>query len=1244
MPGYEYSEDLSIDQTTVEVAGRSFPAPCLARDVDDAGVLLLHPDQAGSIRLRTWAQASMGSASLLVVVDGPGRYRVLTDADFEAHREERPDEGVLVPRGWSTWLGEPPSYEDVVLRALEPDRPEAAQLGLLICAPTHVHSEFSPLDGLSTVAGLADRAAEDGSPFLPLTDHGFVTGHPDLAVQCERVGIRPGFGIEAYFVHDRHVKEPAKPGEKLYNHICLWAMDDQGLKNLWAISTEGHVSGFYHNPRIDWDVLERLGDGIMASSGCLGGPLSQAILKGRVDEARQLLGRFLAIFGDRFYIEIHVNHLPEQMDVNRQLAALARETGTPMIAAADSHYTDRSDAELHEAWMALQTGKTLGEDTGMFGGEQLYHYHTADEVAAALAYLGEDVVVEAMANTLKLAERCAAKIVKKDSYPVYSRGPVEEAVPADVARLTDLCLSNWERKVKGKRLPEQVYVDRLLYELNELYVPQQLCGFVLVTSDAVRWAKGQGCLVGPGRGSCVASLVAYLSDITDADPVEADLPVERFLTPERKDMPDFDIDFPASWRDRILGYLRDRWGDDRVLRISTHQVERVKSAVNDARRVLTPRLALRGVVPDYADFYRFTAVVDSYAAGLAGQPPKWDDLFRLYADVLDPIRKANPEIFDMAERICGRLRTYGTHPSGVVVSTDESLAYLPQRLDKDGSKVCQFDYRQLDMLGYLKYDFLTLTTLDMLQKAIDLVRERRAIEIKPADWRDEYLDGAVWDDLCRGDTTGVFQIETKAGRDVTRALKPRSVADLSVIMALNRPGPKKSKLDETYMRRRHGVEEVSYPDPRLESILGETYGVIVYQEQIMRICVVLAGYSLGEADSKVRKVLGKKLVDKVGAAGEEFVRRAVECGTDRAVADQLWAEMRTFAQYSFNKGHSWAYATLAYWSAWIKHHYPLEFITAALSILDEERVPDFVAEAKKRGFDVLPPDVNESKLGWTPVDTDGGGVIRYGLGSIKGLGPKSGPLIVAAQPFGGVEDFTARLVEPKGSKVNSGHLAVLVAVGAFDSMHPHRRALEQQLQRETTGDALRCVHKDESALGPGGLPCGFDWAHEPDPPMVTKGRGEARTSTPKPPPARCTTACRQYLKPPPLDPATVVPYTRDDIGARERALLGVSLTATPFDRVPERELAAAHKASDVEEGATGRYIVVGVVTRATVKVDRSGRDYAWVGLNAQDGELDASCWSSAWERLKRDLRTDALVVAVVVKDDRGVTITDASPI
>lgn len=1254
--------DLSLLKEDVVLLDQvSCPVPAVIEDQDGVYALVLAPadvDKFHSVSVSLWAQAHPLSVAYLLLPAEHKFLAITTEHFIDTRVEFTVDyRYVCYLRDWATFSSLP-EYRDIVSAM----RPKDEITGFV---HLHTHTEYSSLDGLSRIDEMVDAALADGQRALAVTDHGNCAAHPELAEKCARARVKPIFGMEANLVSDRHrrgrtwmvmvdkdgteyevdpatvSKDALKTLQKRsdakevlgdYQHITLWAMDDKGLRNLWAMSTESYREGFYGRPRLDYQTLSRLNEGVMVSSGCLRGPLAQPILKDDEGLAYSNITQMMEIFPDRFYVEIHTNHLEEQVKVNQAAVMMARSLGVPMIAAVDSHYPRVEDKETHRAWLAMQTNKDLTDDTSLFAGGQDYHLLTEDEVEKALEYLGSDVVKECIENTSVLASRCTAELGGASDPPVFSKPSVDHPDPVqrDVERLIDLCVENWERKVIGKSTDVEVYEDRFVREMK-LLKDKAFCGYFLVVADYVNWAKSQGCLVGPGRGSGGGSLVAYLAGITEVDPVDADLIFERFLTEGRTSLPDFDVDFPASWRTRLKDYLIGRWGEEYVLTIGTITRLQSKGAFNDACRVLKPTLSYEVAYTDAETLKKALTAAD---APLAGKHMPWDEFCVQHVDIVDSLKAKYPEVMTLMEAIIYRIKSYSKHPAGVVVSTSVPLTDLPMRIDDKGNMISQFDMVALEILGYVKFDLLTLRTLDTIQETIDLIKAQFGRTIDVYSWREEYDDPQVWEQIAAGHTMGIFQIETRAGTRLTRQHKPHSIQELADVMTLVRPGPMRSKLTETYLRRRDGLEPVTYPDPRMAQVLEPTYGAIIYQEQVMSCCMLLAGYDSTKAD-EVRKILGKKQVEKVEAAGREFIEAAVTGGMDRSTAEHLWAQLAEFAKYGFGKAHAFGYSVLGFWSAWLKEHFPIQSLNAALSTVDSDRIPDFINEARRMGYFIGGPDVNESAVFFTPKEM----TVRYGLSSVKGVGEPTARYIVEHQPYTSMQDFIDRCLVT-GSPCDRRHLSVLVAVGAFDSLINNRRAVELSLEAESSGAARTCIHKSLTALGPGGLPCTFDWAHEPDPPTVARGRGKDKIFVPKDPPRKCTTACRNYTKPAMIDPATVTPYTDDDIRDREKSLLGVWVSSSPFDRIPKETLAAAHTAEEVEAGPVGsEYVVAALVEGVRKKIDQRGNQYAFVSLNAQNGVVDTICFSSTYQRIWAHLVPDALVFAAIHKTDRGLTLT-----
>lgn len=1208
---------------TVQILGRSFDAPCLVED--DDGMRWFITDTTTRIHAQNWAMASANGA-VGIIAPGPQGYSAMLASTF---MDERVEDGFTY-RPTGQWIESEafPTYAQVLTH-----KPQSQQGGFV---HLHTHSEYSALDGLSTIQEIVDTVVENGDPAVAITDHGNVVAHPILQVAADKAGIRPVFGIEAYFVDDR-ITRPEKGDAdavkalKDYFHLILWAENDAGLKNLWAMSTESNRTGFYGKPRMDWDVLQTFSEGVIASTGCLRGPLSHgALLDGNEDVARARLARLLDVFGDRLYIEMHVNQLEEQIKVNHGLVTLARDFGVPMVAAVDSHYARPQDSLAHRTWLSIQTNNDISDDSSLFAGGQDYSLQTEVEVRKHLSYLGEDVVNEAVANTVTISEMCDAKVEGKSHTPIFSKGK-DASHSKDADRLIELCLSNWSRTL-NKRESQDVYEARFEREIG-LLIDKEFCGYFLQVADYCNWARSQDILVGPGRGSGGGSLVAYLCGIVGIDPVDADLLFERFLTEGRTSLPDFDVDFPQSKKKDLQEYVRDKYGDDYVAVVGSILKLKSKGIVKDLAGAMKSTLPPEAFM-DLTKFSEFVKVAEADTAGL-GMP--WEDLWVQHDETLAPFREKYPDLFDMADQLVGRVKTYGQHAAGLIISTDEPLTgALPlRRAGEEGHMVSQFDKDVLEILGYTKFDILTLRTLDTIQQAIDLIKERRGVSIQPAEWQVEYEDPQVWEEVAAGHTLGIFQIETPSGTALIKQMKPRNLSELAAAVTLVRPGPKNSGLTKLYLERREGLSPVHYLDPRMEPVLSDTYGAMIYQEQVMAACMVLAGYDSTEADT-VRSILGKKKVEKVQAAGIEFVQRAVEHGMDQEKADVLWAQMAEFAKYSFNRAHAFGYAVLAYWCAWLKFHYPVEFLTGALSTVDNKKIPPFIKEARRLGLKVLPPDINESGKGFRASIL----AVRYGLDSIKGVGQSAVDAIVPGQPYTSFDDF----MERKGPGCNKGDIALLARIGAFDSIEPNRRGLEELLLGEKTGASTQCIFKEIGFINEHNLPCHFDWESEEVP--VNKRTGKKLKA--KPPPKKCTKACRNYTAPPPMQISEQAPYTDADIREIEMEMLGVYLSTTPFDRLsPEdREATKAsaeqQMADGLPEGST--FLVACTVNSLRPHTAKNAQRMGFASLETETNQIDTVVFSNQWTKYSKMMKPGTLGLAEVVRTQRGWALNEFLPV
>jgi DNA polymerase-3 subunit alpha len=1237
------------DRAIINFEGETQAAPCVMRDSDDFLHLIVVTPYVYN---NTWEQAYPLGISVITHYDGRSWNHLMADA-FVEQRQVEPGRYFIGIGARS--LDHPTPFRQLVFEHEKLDQMERAKGGFV---NVHTHTEFSALDGLSKVEEIVKLAKDMDQPALAVTDHGICAAHPHLQIKAREAGIKPVFGLEAYFVNDRlwrpNVEIPTVTGKEAkidqemqakleeakaerarqqdigkngYYHLILWAMTTEGLHNLWAMSTAAHREGFYYRARMDWEVLERLNTGIMASTACLRGPLSVPLLADDEELAVRNLARLQNVFGDRLYIELHANQIPEQVKVNHGLITLAQRFSIPLVAAVDSHYPCREDRPTHQTWLALQTKDDIQDENDLFARSQEYHLMDRAEVCNALeAHYPRGLVSAALDQTVALAERCDAEVVSSSRPPIFSKPTpamrylTEEEVTqtllqADVTRLMDICLANWDRKVIGKTNPESVYRERFEKEML-MYIDKKFCGYFDIVSDYTRWSKEQGWIMGPSRGSGGACLVAYLADIIEIDPIEADLPLARFMTPGRVDPPDFDLDWPTTVRTPLQTYVAERWGEGHVVRVGTHTRLKNKGVFRSLAMIYKSDPDRQ---VDFRDLEAIIEIIRAEEADSAGLGKPWDVVYLANEDVFAPYVVKYPWLFDLADKLVGRLKSYGRHAAGMVISTENTLTdWLPMRMGEDGHMISDFDMEALEKLHLLKFDLLTLRTLDTLQECIDLIHKRRPdARVDIYSWAKEmYQDPLVWEGIRDGYTMGLFQVETPAVTGLIRRIQPNNLDELADVITLVRPGPTNSGLTNTYIRRKFDQEPISVPDPRLVDVLSKTYGCIVYQEDIINVCRILAGYDEEEADA-VRKVLGKKKIEQVTTMGQKFIPACVERGMDKEAAESLWHQMAEFSKYSFNRAHAYAYAVLCYWTAWFKFHYTPEFLTSVLSTADKVRIPDFVNEARRMHFKVLPPDINESGKGFTAYDTS----VRYALDGIKGVGDAVVEALVSGQPYASFEDF----LERKGKACNDGHVRLLAEVGVFDSVYPHRHELEVHLNYQATPESTQCVHLDRTSTVPNGLPCGFDWSSEP---VEFSKTGKPKKA--KPLPTKCFKGCRRYTAPPPWTPE-VDPYTPSDIQDKEMEHLGVWLSSTPFDRIPPKDLEMCHTADSVVRGPLGPYLVAAIIEKVNRRRDRYDNEYAWVKLFAQTGSFDTVCWSKTFDELKNMLREDILVIAYVNK-------------
>ncbi len=915
----------------------------------------------------------------------------------------------------------------------------------------HVHSDYSLLDGASQLPVLVDRAIELEMRAIALTDHGVMYGAIELIKLCRSKNIKPIIGNEMYVINGNIEEKARRPR---YHQVVL-AKNTKGYKNLVKLTTISHLKGvqgkgIFSRPCINKELLAQYHEGLIVTSACLGGEVPQAILSSRPDVARRVAQWYKDVFGDDYYLEIQDHGSPEDRIVNVEIIKIARELDIKVIATNDSHYISCYDVEAHDALLCIQTGKLIAEDKRMRYSGTEYLKSAAEMGQLFRDHLPDEVISSAIATTVEVADKVEPyQILGEPRIPNY---PVPAGHTADtyLEQVTwEGLLSRFNRKTRAEIDP--TYKERLDYELKMM----QQMGFstyFLVVWDYIKYARDSNIPVGPGRGSAAGSLVAYALKITNIDPVHHGLLFERFLNPERKSMPDIDTDFCIEKRDQVIEYVTTKYGADRVAQIITFNRLTSKAVLKDVARVLN--------IP-YGEADRMAKMIPV----VRGKPTKLSVMIsgETPAPEFKEKYEKDPTVrqwLDMALRIEGTNKSFGVHAAGVVISSEPLDEIVPLQKNSDGSVITQYFMEDLESLGLLKMDFLGLKNLTLIQRTVDLIKQTHNIDFDPdqlplderkaqkilAKGEIKKMPKEVaktYKILEDGDLEGIFQLESSGMRQIVRDLKPSCIEDISSILALYRPGPLDAGLIPKFINRKHGREELEYIHPLLEPILNETYAVLVYQEQIMKMAQDLAGYSLGQADL-LRRSMGKKKVSEMQKHRETFVDGAAKNGVRKQVAESLFEQMVKFAEYCFNKSHSTAYAYVTYQTAYFKANYPVEYMAALLTSNsgDTDKVQKYISNCLAMDIQIEPPDVNRSGVDFTPSQ----GKILFGLSAVRNVGQGAIEWILDARNQGGQFKSLADLCDRVDLRaVNRRALEALIQCGAFDQLEPNRNQLIHDL-------------------------------------------------------------------------------------------------------------------------------------------------------------------------------------------------------
>jgi DNA polymerase III subunit alpha len=1046
----------------------------------------------------------------------------------------------------------------------------------------HCHTDYSLLDGACEISKLMDLVVEQKMPAVAMTDHGNLFGAVQFYNTAHAKGVHPVIGCEVYVSQEGH---KTRSRTDRYNHLVLLCENQEGYRNLINLVSTGYLEGFYSKPRIDKDLLAARSKGLIAMSACLRGDINETILADRYDEARRLAYTYADIFGrNNFFLEIQDHGLDQDKRLIPVVNQLSQETGIPLVATNDSHYLRRDDARAHEILMCIQTGKTMSDPNRMHWDHPDFYVKSRDEM---MKLFGE--LEDAVNRPWEIAQRCQVKLEQvQQPFPKFDV-PSEHSIDTYFAHVARHGFEKRRTRLEALRAAGQLkhdipeYIERLEREI-QMIQQMKFSGYFLIVWDFIRFAKSSSIPVGPGRGSAAGSLVSYAMEITDIDPLQYGLLFERFLNPERISMPDIDIDFCTNGRGKVIQYVTEKYGREQVAQIITFGTLGTRAAIKDVGRVLDM---------SFADVERVTKMVPNVLnIGLADSmkaEPGFEEAARK-----DPRVK---EVLEVALRLEGLCRNASVHAAGVVISPEPLKSLVPLYRTNRDEVVTQYDMNGLEKLSLLKMDFLGLTTLTIIDDALKLIEQHRGVKLVLDDLPLD--DAASYEIFSKGFTSGVFQFESPGMRDILRRYQPTRIEDLTALNALYRPGPLQGGMVDDFIDRKHGRKAIAYDLPDLKPLLEETYGVILYQEQVMQISNVVAGYSLGEADI-LRRAMGKKKAEEMAKQRDRFIKGALAKGFPQKKVEKIFDLMEQFAGYGFNKSHSAAYAYLAYVTAYLKSHYPLDFMAALLTSEtgNTAKVVKYINECRDMNITVLPPNVNSSDWNFTP-DAQ---AIRFGLGAIKNVGQSAVEAIrIARQEVGQFRSIYQFCEKVDLGAVNKRMIESLIKAGAMDDLEGTRSQLFAAVD-----SAIECgqsAWKDRLS-GQVGLFGGFALEEHPEKPL------------PKVP---------DWL---PKDKLT-----------NEKELLGFYITGHPLDQYREKvKDLATHDSSNLEGLAKGVEVALcGVLTTIQRKRNREGKPWASMQLEDLTGSVEALLFTTQYERLAPMLEEDkaVLIRGLVLPEDNA---------